>query len=226
MRCARRNVRCADLNARRRAMRCPRSRGRARAMLARAISKMRKPSPFRIAFAAACLALALTPRLASAQVAQNLDLPKFDPSFAGDRFFGVPSPYTPSDGVINVHGGVLLDYAHNPLVIASEDDETPLSCGEPECSLVEHQLFLHLNVTGTLFDRLAVNLDMPFALYQAGEGEIGAACRHLPVARWQRSRRPANRRARSSLRRILRRGSVGGGGASVGADRFERSLCE
>lgn len=115
----------------------------------------------------------MAPRVAAAQVAKDVDLPKFDPSFAGDRFFGVPSPFAASDGPINVHGGVLLDYAHNPLVIASDDD-SPLSCGDSECSLVEHQLFLHLNVTGTLFDRLAINVDMPFALYQAGEGQVGA----------------------------------------------------
>ena len=109
---------------------------------------------------------------ASAQEAAAIDLPKFDPSFAGDRFFGVPSPFTPSDGVFNVHGGVVLDYAHNPLVVASSDD-SPLSCGESECSVVEHQLFLHANVTVALFDRVSVNVDMPFALYQAGEGNVG-----------------------------------------------------
>jgi hypothetical protein len=45
----------------------------------------------------------LSPAVASAQ--EQVELPVFSPSFAGDRFFGVPSPYTASDGIFNVHGG-------------------------------------------------------------------------------------------------------------------------
>jgi OOP family OmpA-OmpF porin len=111
----------------------------------------------------------LSPAVASAQ--EQVELPVFSPSFAGDRFFGVPSPYTASDGIFNVHGGVLVDYGHNPLVLASSDD-SPLSCGESECSVVEHQLILHANATAVLFDRVAVNLDMPFSLFQSGEGSV------------------------------------------------------
>jgi OOP family OmpA-OmpF porin len=111
----------------------------------------------------------LSPAVASAQ--EQVELPVFSPSFAGDRFFGVPSPYTASDGIFNVHGGLLVDYGHNPLVLASSDD-SPLSCGESECSVVEHQLIMHLNATAVLFDRVAVNLDMPFSLFQSGEGSV------------------------------------------------------
>ena len=116
---------------------------------------------------------------ASAQEAAAIDLPKFDPSFAGDRFFGVPSPFTPSDGVFNVHGGVVLDYAHNPLVVASSDD-SPLSCGESECSVVEHQLFLHANVTVALFDRAVIGVDFPAAFQQGDAFAAGGTSLPAP----------------------------------------------
>jgi len=118
------------------------------------------------------LGVVLVSSAAEAQQTRAVDLPKFNPSFAGDRFFGVPSPFTASDGIFNLHAGVLLDYAHDPLVVSSKDG-SPLSCGEDECSIVEHQMLLHLNATGVLFDRVAINIDMPFALVQSGEGVVG-----------------------------------------------------
>ena len=39
-------------------------------------------------------------------------------------------------------------------------------------SVVEHQLFLHVNATLPLFNYLAVNVDLPMALYQAGESPV------------------------------------------------------
>ncbi|MFO0547415.1 MAG: OmpA family protein [Polyangiaceae bacterium] len=117
----------------------------------------------------AAAALTVAPREASAQ--EQIELPVYSPSFAGDRFFGVPSAYTPSGGIFNFHGGIFVDYAHNPLVLAS-DDGSNLSCGEPECSVVEHSLFLHLNATAVFVDRFSINVDMPFALFQSGEGDV------------------------------------------------------
>lgn len=134
--------------------------------------RVREPRLSRLVFGLAfCWTGGVCPE-ATAQEAANVDLPKFDPSFAGDRFFGVPSPFTPSDGVANVHGGILVDYGHNPLVIATDEDSV-LSCGERECSVVEHQLFLHANVTVAFVDRISVNVDMPFLLFQGGEGDVG-----------------------------------------------------
>src|SRR4029077_20841424 len=80
-----------------------------------------------------------------AEQPRNLDLPKFDPAPAGDRFFGVPSAYTPGNAV--VHLGILLDYAHDPLILAD-------ASGKTSARIVEHQLLLHLNGTFMLFGRL------------------------------------------------------------------------
>src|SRR3954464_5323323 len=85
--------------------------------------------------AALIVALLALPAVARAQPSRNVDLPQFDPAPPGDRFFGVPSPYTPGNLVPN--GGFLLDYAKNPLIITD-------SAGNIVGHVVEHQLLLHL----------------------------------------------------------------------------------
>lgn len=102
---------------------------------------------------------------AQAQQSRNLDLPTFNPAPAGDRFFGVPSPYTPGSAVLN--GGVLLDYARNPLIITDADGNT---IGR----VVAHQMLLHLNVALALGGRIGINLDLPFALVNRGDGTFEA----------------------------------------------------
>ncbi len=111
----------------------------------------------------AAVGLVACPRTAEAQTAQNVDLPKFNPSVPGDRFFGVPSPY--AAGKATFHGGVVLDYAHNPLVLVDGQ-------GKKLGAIVEHQMFLHLAVNLSLFHRLAINADMPFTLLNRGDGAV------------------------------------------------------
>ena len=117
----------------------------------------------RVAALSALIAAPLVfPRVAQAQT-QSVDLPKFDPSVPGDRFFGVPSPY--AAGKATFHGGVVLDYAHNPLVLVDGN-------GDKVGAIVEHQMFLHLGINFSLFNRLAINADMPFALLNKGDGNV------------------------------------------------------
>src|SRR5262249_54183921 len=66
-----------------------------------------------------------------------LALDRFDTAPAGDRMFGVQSPF--AAGRFTPHLMLLLDYAHNPLVLRQEKDETTVG------SVVSSQLFLHLN---------------------------------------------------------------------------------
>jgi outer membrane protein OmpA-like peptidoglycan-associated protein len=56
----------------------------------------------------------------------------------------------------------LADYARNPLVYRLTSDATEVG------QLVGNQLLLHLSGTLSLWDRLSVNLDIPFALVQTG----------------------------------------------------------
>ena len=85
---------------------------------------------------AAALLSAASPALA--QTAQpGLALDRFDPAPAGDRMFGVPSPY--AAGHLTPHVMLLGDYAHDPLVFRTVPSNENLG------AVVKNQLFLHLN---------------------------------------------------------------------------------
>src|SRR5260221_5468768 len=101
----------------------------------------------------ACCAAAIASLLwASAGAhAQGLALDRFDPAPAGDRMFGVPSPFVA--GALTPHIGVLMDYAHNPLVLRRAPDGTRAR------SVVSSQLFVHLNASLALWNLVLINID-------------------------------------------------------------------
>lgn len=101
--------------------------------------------------------------VSQAQSQEALALDRYNPSAAGDRFFGTASPY--ALGHLEFHGGVIGDYAHDPLVLRQETTEGSQDVG----SVVEHQLFMHFNATLALWKRLSVNLNFPVAVFQDGE---------------------------------------------------------
>jgi outer membrane protein OmpA-like peptidoglycan-associated protein len=102
---------------------------------------------------------------AHAQQSRNLDLPRLEPSAPGDVFFSVPSPDT--IGAATLRAGVLLDYAHDPLIIGDSNGGT---LGH----VVQHQLLLHVSAALALADRVAVSFDLPFALVNEGDGTFEA----------------------------------------------------
>ena len=120
-----------------------------------------------------CAALAAAgaslPAPAAAQAQPPLALNRFDPAPAGDRMFGVQSPFV--SGHLTPHVTLLADYAHNPLVLRTTSDETVVG------AVVSSQLFFHLNASFALFNRLNVNLDVPMALFQAGDSPAGGGLR-------------------------------------------------
>jgi OmpA-OmpF porin, OOP family len=109
------------------------------------------------AAAAAALIAAASPALGQS----GLALDRFDPAPAGDRMFGVQSPYVAGD--LTPHLMLLADYAHDPLVIKTTPSNNDLG------PVVQSQFFLHLNGGLALWSRLYVNLDLPLALYQKGD---------------------------------------------------------
>src|SRR6478609_3702818 len=107
--------------------------------------------------ASALLSLALS----GTAEAEGLALNRFDPAPAGDRMFGVPSPY--AAGHVTPHVILLADYAHNPLKLYSVPSDTD------QGSIVKHQLFLHLNASLALWNRLNLDVSVPLAVYQSGD---------------------------------------------------------
>jgi OOP family OmpA-OmpF porin len=116
-----------------------------------------------LAFAAATL-LAST---ASAQPrGATGSLERFQPSDAGDAMFGVPSPAI--GGHLVPRAFALFDFGYRPLSVQE---------GNTRRVIVSHQLFLHLNASFALFDRILVSADMPFALAQGGDSPTLAGSR-------------------------------------------------
>jgi len=121
-----------------------------------------------LACSAALLALGAWAGDASAQSASTqttqVDLPKFNPSPAGDRFFGVPSPF--AAGEATLHAMALLDYAREPLVLVHDggDDIGPI---------VSDQMFVHIGLNFSIINRFAISADMPFAVLSTGDAPSG-----------------------------------------------------
>jgi outer membrane protein OmpA-like peptidoglycan-associated protein len=112
--------------------------------------------------AAMAAALAAAPGAANAQ---GLALDRFDPAPAGDRMFGVQSPFVA--GHLTPHFMLEADYARKPLVIAS------LKTGDQLGSVVRDQFFLHVGGGLALWNRLYVHVDVPVALAQGGDSPSG-----------------------------------------------------
>jgi outer membrane protein OmpA-like peptidoglycan-associated protein len=99
--------------------------------------------------------------LSGAARAEGLALNRFDPAPAGDRMFGVPSPF--AAGHLTPHVMLLADYAHNPLKLYSVPTDTD------QGAIVKHQLYLHLNVSLALWNRVNLDVSVPVAVYQNGD---------------------------------------------------------
>jgi outer membrane protein OmpA-like peptidoglycan-associated protein len=91
---------------------------------------------------------------------EGFALGRFHPAPAGDRMFGVQSPFTAGEQAFHVM--LLADYAQNPLVVRTADGN------EDRGSIVASQLLLHLNGSLALWHRITVNVDVPLAL-QSGD---------------------------------------------------------
>lgn len=75
--------------------------------------------------------------------------------------FGVQSPF--AAGQLTPHAGIVLDYAHNPFVLRENGSSDNVG------AVVSHQMFLHLNASLALLNRINLNVDVPFALLQSGD---------------------------------------------------------
>lgn len=100
----------------------------------------------------------------NASLSPGLALNRFNPAPAGDRMFGVQSPYVAGDST--PHASLLIDYAGNPLVLKTLG-RVPIG------AIVSDQLFLHLNVGFAFHRRVMFNLVFPIALMQAGQNPSG-----------------------------------------------------
>jgi outer membrane protein OmpA-like peptidoglycan-associated protein len=109
-----------------------------------------------------CLTGALTAAAlgSGSALAQQVALDRFEPAPAGDRMFGVESPFAAGEGV--PHVSLLFDYAHNPYTLRHGPGLT-----DPG-AVVGDQMFLHLNVSIAILNRVNLNFEVPAAVAQDG----------------------------------------------------------
>ena len=84
---------------------------------------------------------------------------RFNPSERGSDWFALDS--LDLRGNVRPALGLVLDYGYRPLAIYNAD-------GSVRTNLIEHQLFAHVGGSLVLWDRLRLGLDLPIALYEAG----------------------------------------------------------
>ena len=101
---------------------------------------------------------------ASAQLAHpahpSAPLDRFEPAPAADAFFAVPSAGVA--GHLRPALGLTWSYARDPLVLRTASGRTdPLHW-------VDHQMILHTMVSLQLFQRVELDVDLPFTLSQGG----------------------------------------------------------
>ncbi|MCC6552550.1 MAG: OmpA family protein [Polyangiaceae bacterium] len=109
----------------------------------------------------AAAVIAFTPGARAQSDGEGLALSRFDPAPAGDRMFGVASPYVA--GHLAPHVMLLADYAHDPLVVRSAADDEVVG------AVVSDQLTLHLDGALALWNRLLVDVDVPLVIVQSGD---------------------------------------------------------
>ena len=97
--------------------------------------------------------------------ADGLALNRFEVAPAGDRMFGVPSPYAAGGDTPTLHMMLLGDWAHDPLVLrdATTGDEIPNG------AVVGDQFFMNVNASIAIFRRLNFNINIPIAFVQDGD---------------------------------------------------------
>ncbi|MFT3772693.1 MAG: hypothetical protein QM820_45455 [Minicystis sp.] len=87
----------------------------------------------------------------------GIALDQFEPTPAGDAFFGVPAPS--AVGHLVPSATLTFDYAHRPLRLLGTSGDT---------AIVSAQGFLRVDVSLALWDRLLISVDVPFAVLQSG----------------------------------------------------------
>ena len=119
-----------------------------------------------LGLATATASVLLLSRSASAQTVPNLyqggfDLQQFQPSAAGDRFFGNPDAYVMGMG--KLHVGVLANYALKPLKLRDR------LTNQDKGFITSTQLYAHINASFALANRVLINVDIPIAAIQSGD---------------------------------------------------------
>jgi len=95
---------------------------------------------------------------------------RYEPTAAGEWSLLVEHPWFSATRYFAA--GLTLNYAHNPLVYGLRFENGAFVPGGP---IIGNQLIGHLDIAGSVLDRLLFSLSMPITLYESGEAKFGVA---------------------------------------------------
>ncbi len=101
--------------------------------------------------------------------ADGFQLERYEPTPAGDWFFAVNHPWYSSTRYFA--GGVTLDYAHDPLLGGSYSGDKFTE----QVKIVEHMVVGHVDVAGSLWDRVQLSFSLPITLHESGTTAFGVS---------------------------------------------------
>jgi hypothetical protein len=90
----------------------------------------------------------------------------FELAPAGDRWLA--NPEAAVAGHLNPRGAILFDYSYGALQLIDKHTNEYI----PKTAILKNQVYMHLDVSLSLFDRVLINVDAPVALYQSGDKPI------------------------------------------------------
>ena len=99
-------------------------------------------------------------RTAQAQQNAGFSIDRFDPAERGSAWFAADSLDMRGHGRLIL--GATGDWGYKPLVLYAPN-------GDEQQAVIEHQFFAHLGADVLLADRLRLGVNLPIALYQAGQ---------------------------------------------------------
>ncbi len=101
---------------------------------------------------------------AYAEPKQGFELNRYQPTAAGEWSFAVDHPWYSSTRYFAA--GLTLNYAHNPLVAGTQDQNGIFSQTE---TLIRHQLMGHLDLAGSFLDRVLITASLPVVFLSSGD---------------------------------------------------------
>ena len=118
----------------------------------------------------ASLGLAAALAIGSSAAAEDgVPLDRYQPSFAADALFAAPDAAVKGD--LRVSGRIDFSYAHAPLTVVERSSADSRELGR----LVSHQAIAHYLLSLSLWDRLALDVDLPMTVSQSGEASARAS---------------------------------------------------
>jgi outer membrane protein OmpA-like peptidoglycan-associated protein len=96
---------------------------------------------------------------------KGFQLNRYEPTAAGEWSFAVDHPWYSS--LRSLAAGITLNYAHNPLVLESlQPGGTTYST---QSVLIGHQLIGHIDIAGSIANRVLLSFSLPFTLLERGD---------------------------------------------------------